>query len=114
MPIITAPQLKELMSHYWPGNVRELRNVADRFVLGLLDDSFSVLSGRAFPKVSLGDQVTRFERVLIEDALAELHGNVTVGCRSLGIPKRTLYDKMRKLRLSTEKFHASDARRRRS
>jgi DNA-binding NtrC family response regulator len=114
IPIITAPQLKELMSHYWPGNVRELRNVADRFVLGLLDDSFSVLSGRAFPKVSLGDQVTRFERALIEDALAEHHGNATLVCRSLGIPKRTLYDKMRKLRLSTEKFHASDARGRRS
>jgi two-component system C4-dicarboxylate transport response regulator DctD len=114
MPVITAPQLKELMSHYWPGNVRELRNVADRFVLGLLDESVSVLSGRAFPKVSLGDQVTRFERVLIEDALAEHHGNATLVCRSLGIPKRTLYDKMRKLGLSTEEFHASDARGRRS
>ena len=106
MPVITAPQLKELMSHYWPGNVRELRNVADRFVLGLLDESVSVLSGRAFPKVSLGNQIHRFERVLIEDAL--------VGNATLGIPKRTLYDKMRKLRLSTEEFHASDARGRRS
>jgi two-component system, NtrC family, C4-dicarboxylate transport response regulator DctD len=114
MPIITAPQLKELMSHYWPGNVRELRNVADRFVLGLLDESVSVLSGRAFPKVSLGNQIHRFERVLIEDALAEHHGNATLVCRSLGIPKRTLYDKMRKLGLSTEEFQASDARGRRS
>jgi two-component system C4-dicarboxylate transport response regulator DctD len=75
MPVITAPQLKELMSHDWPGNARELRNVADRFVLGLLDESVSVLSGRAFPKVSLGNQIHRFERVLIEDALAEHHGN---------------------------------------
>jgi two-component system, NtrC family, C4-dicarboxylate transport response regulator DctD len=114
MPVITAPQLKELMSHYWPGNVRELRNVADRFVLGLLDESVSVLSGRAFPKVSLGNQIHRFERVLIEDALAEHHGNATLVCRSLGTPKRTLYDKMRKLGLSTEEFHASDARGRRS
>jgi two-component system C4-dicarboxylate transport response regulator DctD len=114
MPIITAPQLKELMSYYWPGNVRELRNVADRFVLGLLDDSVSVLSGRRLQEVSLGDQINRFERVLIEDALAEHHGNATLACRSLGIPKRTLYDKMRKLGLSTEEFHASDARGRRS
>jgi two-component system, NtrC family, C4-dicarboxylate transport response regulator DctD len=114
MPVITAPQLKELMSHYWPGNVRELRNVADRFVLGLLDESVSVRSGRAFPKVSLGNQIHRFERVLIEDALAEHHGNATLVCRSLGIPKRILYDKMRKLGLSTEEFHASDARGRRS
>jgi two-component system, NtrC family, C4-dicarboxylate transport response regulator DctD len=114
MPVITAPQLKELMSHDWPGNVRELRNVADRFVLGLLDDSVSVLTGRAFPKVSLGDQVNRFERVLIEDALAEHHGNTTLVCGSLGIPKRTLYDKMRKLGLSTEEFHVANTRGRRS
>jgi two-component system C4-dicarboxylate transport response regulator DctD len=114
MPVITAPQLKELMSHYWPGNVRELRNVADRFVLGLLNESLRVLSGRAFPKDSLGNQSHRFERVLIEDALAEHRGNATLVCRSLGIPKRTLYDKMRKLGLSTEEFHVSDTRGRRS
>jgi hypothetical protein len=35
-------------------------------------------SGWAFPKVSLSDQVNRFERVLIEDALAEHHGNATL------------------------------------
>jgi DNA-binding NtrC family response regulator len=48
--------------------------------------------------------------VLIEDALAEHHGNASLVCPSLGIPKRTLYDKMRRLGLATEKFHASDAR----
>ena len=45
---------------------------------------------------------------------AEHHGNATLVCRTLRIPKRTLYDKMRKLGLSTEEFHASDARGRRS
>ena len=114
LPVITVPQLNELMSHDWPGNVRELHNVADRFVLGLLDDSVGVLAGRSFPRVSLGDQVNRFERVLIEGALAEHHGNATLVCHSLGIPKRTLYDKMRKLGLSTEEFHPADARGRRS
>lgn len=114
MPVITASQLNELMSHNWPGNVRELRNVADRFVLGLLDDSVGVLSERKLPRISLGDQINRFERVLIENALAEHHGNATLVCRTLRIPKRTLYDKMRKLGLSTEEFHASDARGRRS
>jgi two-component system C4-dicarboxylate transport response regulator DctD len=52
--------------------------------------------------------------VLIEDALAEHHGNATLVCLSLGIPKRTLYDKMRKLGLSTEEFHAPEPRGRRS
>src|SRR5438445_13588011 len=102
------------MSDDWPRDVRELGDVAARFVLGLFDESVSVLSGRAIPKVSLGNRIHPFGRVLIEDALAEPHGNVTLVCRSLGIPKRTFYDKMRKLGLSTEAFHASDARGRRS
>ncbi len=56
------------------------------------------------------DRSVEMASVLIEDALAEHHGNASLVCRSLGIPKRTLYDKMRKLGLSTEEFHASDAR----
>jgi DNA-binding NtrC family response regulator len=83
-------------------------------VLGLLDDSVGVLSRRKLQIISLGDQINRFERVLIEDALAEHQGNATLVCRTLRIPKRTLYDKMRKLGLSTEEFHGSDARGRRS
>jgi two-component system C4-dicarboxylate transport response regulator DctD len=45
-PVVTERQLSEFLSHDWPGNVRELRNVADRFVLGLLDDSVSIRSPR--------------------------------------------------------------------
>jgi DNA-binding NtrC family response regulator len=56
------------------------------------------------------DRLVEMASVLIEDALAEHHGNESLVCQSLGIPKRTLYDKMRKLGLSTEEFHASDAR----
>jgi DNA-binding NtrC family response regulator len=55
------------------------------------------------------DRSVEMASALIEDALAEHHGNASLVCRSLGIPKRTLYDKMRKLGLSTEEFHASDA-----
>ena len=56
------------------------------------------------------DRLVEMASVLIEDALAEHHGNASLVCQSLGIPKRTLYDKIRKLGLSTEEFHASDAR----
>jgi len=56
------------------------------------------------------DRSVEMASVLIEDALAEHHSNESLVCQSLGIPKRTLYDKMRKLGLSTEEFHASDAR----
>ena len=33
------------MAYAWPGNVRELRNVADRFVLGLLGDRLTQARG---------------------------------------------------------------------
>ena len=80
-----------------------------------LEASFlGVLSERKLQRISLGDQINRLERVLIENALAEHHGNATLVCRTLRIPKRTLYDKMRKLGLSTEEYHASDTRGRRS
>ena len=35
-PLVSSTQMHRLMAHSWPGNVRELRNIADRFVLGLL------------------------------------------------------------------------------
>jgi two-component system, NtrC family, C4-dicarboxylate transport response regulator DctD len=105
-PVVTERQLNEFLSHDWPGNVRELRNVADRFVLGLLDDSVSIRSGPAVKKVSLSEQIDRFEQVLIEDALAEHRGNAELASRGLGIPKRTLYDKIRKFGLSTDAFRS--------
>ena len=36
-PILDEQTLSVLLAYSWPGNVRELRNVADRFVLGVLD-----------------------------------------------------------------------------
>ena len=46
-PIADDRTLSALMAHAWPGNVRELRNVADRFVLGLLGDEFVRQAGPA-------------------------------------------------------------------
>ncbi|WP_290124272.1 sigma 54-interacting transcriptional regulator, partial [Shigella flexneri] len=37
-PVPDTQALSALLGHAWPGNVRELRNVADRYVLGLLGD----------------------------------------------------------------------------
>jgi two-component system C4-dicarboxylate transport response regulator DctD len=106
-PVLSGSQLDELLRHDWPGNVRELRNVAYRFVLGLLDDSIGVLGSRTAPSASLNEQIDRFEQVLIENALAEFRGNAESASQCLGIPKRTLYEKIRKLGLSIDAFRAS-------
>jgi two-component system C4-dicarboxylate transport response regulator DctD len=92
-----------LMAHSWPGNVRELRNIADRFVLGVLGKGglFGAPSAASAP---LADQVTNFERALIEMELRKQRGNVTLACEALGVPKQTLYHKMQKFQLVAEDF----------
>lgn len=102
-PILGSAQLAELMAHAWPGNVRELRNVADRFVLGLPGDRLISAGGPEQPS-SLPAHVERFERVMISEELRRCQGDVALTARALGLPKQTLYDKLRRLRVLAEEF----------
>jgi two-component system C4-dicarboxylate transport response regulator DctD len=103
-PTLSSSQLAELMAHAWPGNVRELRNVADRFVLGLLGERLNLtLEGHALSS-SLPEQIEHFERTLITEELRRHHGDVAQTTKALGLPKQTLYDKLRRLRISTDEF----------
>jgi two-component system C4-dicarboxylate transport response regulator DctD len=103
-PMLSSIQLRELMAYTWPGNVRELRNVADRFVLGLLGDRLNLeKSGDSQPN-SLPEQLEHFERSIIQEELRRYHGDVGLCAKALGLPKQTLYDKLRRLRLSNDEF----------
>lgn len=93
---------QQLMSHDWPGNVRELRNVAERFVLGLADDSL-VTTGDA-PALTLAQQMDQVEKVLIERALKRHHGRMSVTCEALGIARKTLYDKIARLHIDVSDY----------
>ncbi len=103
-PTLGSAQLAELIAHPWPGNVRELRNVADRFVLGLLGDRLTLTPGEQPMPSHLPQQVEHFERALIGDELRRQHGDVGATARALGLPKPTLYDKLRRLKLSADEF----------
>ena len=92
------------MRHAWPGNVRELQNAAERFALGLeleLDDDASH-PGDPEPPLSgsLGQQVEQFERTLITAEMARPHSSMRSLAEALGLPRKTLHDKMRKHGLS--------------
>jgi two-component system, NtrC family, C4-dicarboxylate transport response regulator DctD len=103
-PIVSAAQLSELMAYSWPGNVRELHNVADRFVLGLLEARFKLLKGSQPQARTLPDQVAQFERALIEEVLRRHRGNASAASETLGLPKKTFYDKLHRLNLVAEDF----------
>jgi two-component system, NtrC family, C4-dicarboxylate transport response regulator DctD len=80
--------------HAWPGNVRELRNVAERIALGLPD---GLQEGTA-RELTLPDRLDALERSLVSDAMAQAGDNVARAADLLGIPKKTLYDKLSKLK----------------
>jgi two-component system C4-dicarboxylate transport response regulator DctD len=101
-PIVSTPQMSELMAYSWPGNVRELHNVADRFVLGLLGERFTLLKAAQPSEANLAAQVARFERALIEEELRRQRGSVSSASEALGVPKKTLYDKLRRFNLVAE------------
>ncbi|MGI2110812.1 sigma-54-dependent transcriptional regulator [Shewanella frigidimarina] len=100
-------QTMVLTSHDWPGNVRELRNLAERYVLlgaeaafaGNLDSHTTMHTS-----MSLQQRVEFFERMLIEEALSHNKGSIKLTMEQLELPRKTLYDKMRKFDLDRKQF----------
>ena len=104
IPDISPSQMHDLMSRPWGGNVRELRNVAERFTLGMPTRADAASSDDNTVKPSLETKLNLFERQLIEEALRGCSGRTAIACERLGVPKKTLYDKIRRLGISTEEF----------
>ena len=107
-PMLSSAQLADLMAYAWPGNVRELRNVADRFVLGLLGERLTQArsAGERAPDLPHGlpHQIEHFERAVILEELRRHRGDQPATASALGIARQTLYDKLRKLGISAEEF----------
>ena len=91
-------QRAQLLSHSWPGNVRELQNAAERFAMGLglgLDVPGASSTGGG-GESSLGEKVEAFEKALIAAEMAREHGSLRSLAEALGLPRKTLHDKLRK------------------
>jgi len=104
IPPIEPALLARLKAADWPGNVRELRNVADRFVLGLLqpgdigsytdpdvDEGIAAIPDGSSLKVYL----ERCEKAAIESALRKNGGQMKATYEALKISRKSLYDKIR-------------------
>ena len=105
--VLQPAQRALLLRHNWPGNVRELQNVAERFALGLelaLDDDSPDGSQSTGAEVSggLSEQDEHFERSLIAAELERSHSSMRSLAEALGVPRKTLHDKLRKHGLNFE------------
>jgi two-component system, NtrC family, C4-dicarboxylate transport response regulator DctD len=89
----------------WPGNVRELRNAADRFAMGL-GLAGPGAEGPADPQ-RLADRVAAFERREIEAALAAHRGALRPVYETLGLSRKTLWEKMQKYGIDKAAFGGS-------
>lgn len=91
----------------WPGNVRELRNAADRLVLGL-DPGSGEPGGAAKENGGrLAEKVAAFERNLIATEIAAHGGALKPVYETLGISRKTLYEKMQKYGLDKKMLKSS-------
>ena len=94
-----------LCSYAWPGNVRELKNVLERAILLSRDDTLTPddlrfeAAGGARPDAAepLGLSLEAVERAHIELVLRLTGGNVADAARRLGVPRSSLYEKIRRL-----------------
>jgi two-component system C4-dicarboxylate transport response regulator DctD len=98
VPLWSTAQLLHWQSRDWPGNVRELRNVAERLVLGVLEDSAVVEQDDAGTH-HLTTLLDAYESMLITAALNASDASVALAAERLGLPRKTLYDKLKKHRI---------------
>ncbi len=81
----------------WHGNVRELKSTAERAVLGLASPTSARKPGGH--SATLQDRVAGFEAETISHALRLANGSTAEAAEQLGVPRRTLNEKIARYRL---------------
>jgi len=103
---IQLDAMRRLMAHNWPGNVRELENEVRRMhavsgnTIGV--EHVGGLSSSTVPRAGPGDDVYEgktledIEKEAIRAALKRAGGNKARAAKELCIPRRTLYNRLKK------------------
>lgn len=91
---VTSAELASLSRADWPGNVRELKAKAERFALGIGEAFSGFAEPAAAAGASLPDRLAAFEVAEIRAAMAAAGGRSARAAEILGIPRRTLNEKL--------------------
>ena len=131
LPTLMNRAVEALLHYAWPGNARQLRNEIERLyaltgtepapLIDVKDLSPAIIeaSGESLPTAvwasaqaallkpghALDQVLAGTEKMLIEQVLAEHHGQVTASANALGLTRQGLYKKMKRLGIDAARFH---------
>jgi DNA-binding NtrC family response regulator len=107
-PQFSDKALEVLTNYAWPGNVRELENVVQSLVVMTDSDVIDVpdlpdlMRYAGVRDEGLNRTLAEVERAHIRNVLASVSGNKTRAAEILGIDRKTLREKMRRLQKDPE------------
>jgi transcriptional regulator with GAF, ATPase, and Fis domain len=102
-----APEAQQhLVDHPWPGNVRELKNVLERACIMRVDgpiepgDLIFLKEEGTEREFSDDHSLEDLEKMYYSRALEKSNGSIRAAAKSLGIPKSTFFDRLKKYGLT--------------
>ncbi len=108
--VVTADKsaVDALQTYWWPGNIRELRNVLERAVLIAEHNQLtakhlqfqSSAHTAQSPMGGLTGTLKQMERAYINHVLRDEGGSIERSAHRLGIPRSSLYNKMKRFEIS--------------
>ncbi len=102
-PQFSDKALRVLQDYHWPGNVRELQNVIQSLIImtdeNIIDvpDLPSIMRFSALREKGITRSLAEVEMEYIHNVLNSVNGNKTKAAKILGIDRKTLREKLRKL-----------------
>ena len=112
------PEVMQVFHQYsWPGNIRELRNVINRMVVLTRDHRLAPdhlpeemihargPSGKTAENAANSLNLAEVERHLIQRALEQTKGNISLAAPLLGISRRTLHRKIKEMEVEKPVSH---------
>jgi DNA-binding NtrC family response regulator len=117
---LSSDTLDVFSQYWWPGNVRQLKNEIQRAVAlsapgsriepadlspeisyTRIPSMMPAVPSRGRPAANLASAIEQVERDMIQAALDRAAGNISEAARALGLTRRGLYLKLRRLGLES-------------